>query len=175
LTYMSIEDEIADRCGRQMLYPVIPRAAGAPIQRAMFIDEALQAVLESPEADDAWEKRVGELRADLERFVTGEPIDPSYLYLLYPTRDCVWEIRSVRPDPSIRVLGLFALKDVYIATNHALREHLEGWQSRAWVEVKRTARAAWRRLFGTFTAMMDTNIHSLVTGALDGRYFKNRN
>jgi hypothetical protein len=171
---MSIEDEIADRCGRGMLFPLMPKAAGAPATRAMFVAEALWGVLNSPVGDDAWEKRVGELRADLERFVVGDPIDPSYLFLLYPARDAVWEIRSTRPDPSIRVLGLFARRDVYVATNHALREDLEGWQSRAWRDVKRAAAAAWRRLFHPYLPSRQKSVKRLVTGALDGKYYKRR-
>jgi len=76
------------------------------------------------------EKRVAELRADLEVFVEGRIIDPKYLFLLYPAADCVWEIRSVRSNPSIRVLGLFAKRDIFVATNFAFREDLGGWQSR---------------------------------------------
>lgn len=171
---MSIEDEIVDRCGRGMLFPVTPQAAGAPIARAMFVEEALWGIINSPEGDEAWERRVGELRADLERFVTGEPIEPSYLFLLYPARDAIWEIRSVRPDPSVRVLGLFALRDVYIATNHALREDLGEWQSRAWREVKRAAGAAWRRLFDPYRPVTHRNMKRLVTGAIDGKYYRDR-
>ena len=170
---MSIEDEIADRVGRKMLFPLMPKAPGATPRRAMFIEERIWLVLESPEGDDEWEERVGNLRADLELFVTEEQIDPKYLFLLYPPSDAVWEIRSIREDPSIRVLGLFALEDVWIATNAALREYLGGWQSREWKEVKRTARANWRVLFpGGYNAVVTTDIHEVVTGALDGRYFR---
>ena len=73
---------------------------------------------------------MGTLQADLELFAEGQPIDPKYLFLLYPPAEGVWEIRSIRPHPSIRVLGLFAQKDVFIATNLELRENLGGWQSR---------------------------------------------
>src|SRR5215469_8807587 len=105
---MSIEDLILDRVDRGMLYPIKPRAPGFNPQRAMFVGEGLWAVLTSTEGDEAWDKRVGELQADLERFADGQTIDPNYLFLLYPARQGVWEIRSVTHDPSIRVLGLFA-------------------------------------------------------------------
>jgi hypothetical protein len=140
----------------------------------MFVEERLWEILESPDGDEDWERRVGELRADLERFVTGEPIDPKYLFLLYPARDAVWEIRSVGTDPSIRVLGLFPFTDGFIATNYALREQLDGWQSRGWREVKRAARAAWRRLFNPYLPMVTTKVSDVVTGAIDGKYFKER-
>lgn len=172
LTYMSIEDEIKDRVKRGMLFPLKPVAPGAAQHRAMFLDERLWAVLNSPEGDEEWEKRVGELQADLERFVTGDAIDPKYLFLLYPARDAVWEIRSVGSDPSIRVLGLFAVKDVFVASNYALRSELGGWQSRKWKEVKRAAIAAWRRLFDPYRPVVTTTIAHLVSGALDAKYFK---
>src|SRR5262249_34948588 len=125
-----------------------------------------------PEGDRDWEQRVGELQADLEVFVTARTIDPKYLFLLYPSRDAVWEIRSTRPSPSIRVLGLFASKDVFIATGHALRSELGCWESREWKIVKRDARSAWRRLFHPYDPVVETDAKQLVTGAIDGKFFK---
>jgi hypothetical protein len=139
----------------------------------MFISEDLWALLTTTHEDEEMEDRLGRLQADLELFAEGQPIDPKYLFLLYPARDAVWEIRSVRDAPSIRVLGLFAEKNVFIATNHALREALGGWESREWKIVKRAARACWNRLFGTYVPLNSTDVRKLVSGALDGKYFKN--
>jgi hypothetical protein len=155
-----------------MLFPVVPKARGATARRALFVNEALHGVLTWPEGDENWDRRVAELRADLEVFVEARTIDPKYLFLLYPARDAVWEIRSVRDDPSIRVLGLFAAKDVFVATNYALRSDLGGWESREWKKVKRAAGAAWRRLFPAYPPERDSDAKRLVTGALNGRYFK---
>jgi hypothetical protein len=58
----------------------------------------------------------------LDLFAEGAPIGPKYLFLLYRADEAVWEIRSVRPNPSIRVLGRFAAKDIFVATNFALRD-----------------------------------------------------
>jgi hypothetical protein len=102
---MSIEDEILDRVRRGMLWPLQPKAAGATIRRALFVGERLWAELNSPEGDEEWEDRIGRLRADLEIFVTEPSITARYLFLLYPAADAVWEIRSVRDRPSLRVLG----------------------------------------------------------------------
>lgn len=169
---MSIEDEIIDLAHREMRHAVVPRAPGARIERAMFANEELYALLNSPIGDYEWEQRVAHLRADLERFVTGDSIDPKYLFLLYKSEDCVWEIRSTGEKPSIRVLGLFAAKDVFIATNFATRESLGGWESREWKEVKRAALAAWRRLFNSYRPLSSMNVKDLVSGALDGKYFR---
>jgi hypothetical protein len=171
---MSIEDEIVDRVGRGMLAPLRPRFPWVRVERTMLLSEALNTILFSPESEDAeWEERVGKLQADLEVFLSGErPIDPKYLFLLYPSRDAVWEIRSVRDDPSIRILGRFAMKDVFIATNHAKREDLGGWQSRAWKEVKRAAGAIWRQIFPVYQPLVSINIHDNVSGAHSGEYYR---
>ena len=125
---MSIEDEIVDRVTRRMLFPVVPKAAGAPIRRAMFVAEDLWNELNSPEGDPEWDERIGKLRADLEVFVVEPSIAPKYLFLLYPSVDAVWEIRSARDDPSLRVLGLFPMPDAFVSTEYARRDLLGGWE-----------------------------------------------
>jgi hypothetical protein len=169
---MSIADEIRWRIGEQRLFSLVPKARGSAPHRAMFISEDIRAMLATTHEDPDMEDRMGVLQADLELFAEGQPIDPKYLFRLYPADDCVWEIRSVRPQPSIRVLGLFADRDVFVATNIALRETLGGWQSREWKNVKRTARAIWSQLFHTYQPLNSSNIHELVTGAVDAKYFK---
>lgn len=138
----------------------------------MFVSEGIWEMLSTEHEDEEMEDRLGILQADLELFAEGQPIDPKYLFLLYPAHEAVWEIRSLRPHPSIRVLGRFAMKDVFIATNIELRENLGGWQSREWKNVKRLACTRWGHCFHTFPPMLSTNIHDLVTGAINGKYFK---
>ena len=138
----------------------------------MYVSEAVWALLQTSLADPIMEERLGVLEADLEAFVDGTEIHPRYLFLLYPASEAVWEIRSMRPDPSIRVLGRFADKDVFVATNYALRHELGGWQSRDWRDVKLKSRAIWTNLFHTYRPVSTTNIHDVVTGAIDGKYFK---
>jgi hypothetical protein len=113
----------------------------------MLLSEELYGYLEASYEDEEWEDRMGSLRADLEAFVTEEDIYPRYLFLLYPTSEGVWEIRSMRPNPSIRVLGLFPCKDVFVATHYTTRDLLGGWQSRQWKDTKRMARTKWRNLY----------------------------
>jgi len=169
---MSIKDEIKDKCDRKMIFPLVPLVPGATMRRAMFISEELWNDLNSEEGDLEWEERIGQLQADLENFVTARAIDSKYLFLLYPSRDCVWEIRSRRPSPSIRVLGQFAQRDVLITTNMALRKDLGGWQSRGWKEVKRASRAIWDWLFGTYRPVQTVDVNEVISGAIDGKYFK---
>ena len=155
-----------------MLFPLIPKAQGAVVRRAMLIGEDLHSELNSPEGDDTWEERIGNLLADLEHFVTSEEIHCKYLFLLSPANESVWEVRSVRDDPSIRVLGLFAARDVLITTNFAKRADLGGWESAAWKKVKLIARSVWQKIFRAYRPIMFTNIHDMVSGAISGKYFK---
>lgn len=169
---MSIGELIRERVHGRMLFPIKPKAAGTSPRRAMFVSEALWAFLETPHANPDWDERIGLLQSDLEVFAEGMPIHPKYLFLLYHSREAVWEIRSVLPDPAIRVLGRFAQKDVFIATNFALREELGGWQSRAWRDVKVMARTIWINLFHTYPPIQTIDVNDVVTGAIDGKYFK---
>lgn len=169
---MSIEDEILDRVDRRMLFPLRPKARGASTRRALFVAEGLWSALNSPEEDAEWEERIGRLRADLEVFVTEEEIAPKYLFLLYPASDAVWEIRSVRDNPSLRVLGLFAVTDVLVSTNYARRDELGGWQDRGWKTIKRAARAVWRQLFATYNPVVTVDVRRVCSGASNGIFYK---
>lgn len=171
---MSIDDEILDRVHREMLFPLEPRAPGATIRRALFVAEKLWNELNSPEGDAEWEERIGRLRADLEIFVTEPAIAPQYLFLLYPSEDAVWEIRSVRDKPSLRVLGLFPEKNLFVSTNHARREDLGVWQSREWKTFKRTARAVWRQLFPAYDPKVTTRVNEVCSGATNEVFYKER-
>jgi hypothetical protein len=88
----------------------------------------------------------------------------------------------VKDDPSIRVLGLFPVKDAFISTNYALREALAelragklvDWQSRGWKTVKRMAKAVWRSLFGTYQPVISTDAKQVCSGATNEIFYKER-
>jgi hypothetical protein len=94
------------------------------------------------------------------------------LFQLYPRSKAVWEIRSVQDSPSIRVFGLFAEMDVFVATNFALRSELGGWESREWKQARRNATVEWNGLFKPYHPLHGDSVDDVVTGAISGRYFK---
>lgn len=169
---MSIREMIRLRVTEGSLFPVRPKAAGTTSRRAMFVSEALWTLFETSHPDPEMEERIGHLQADLEAFADGTRLHPRYLFLLYPAAEAVWEIRSMRPNPSIRVLGRFAERDVFVATNYAFRKELGGWRSRQWRDVKLTSRVIWRNLFHPYRPIITTNVRDVVSGAIDGKYFK---
>jgi len=136
----------------------------------MYLTEELYLAISGPNPKDV--ERFARLEADLADFVTSPTLDPGYLKSLWPARDGVWAIRSVRPKPSIRVLGLFAAKDKFVATNFALRKKLGGFDSAQWRIEKRRAKTIWRQLFPSYPYIPGRNVDELFSGAIDGKYFE---
>lgn len=169
---MSIHDVIADKLAKEMLCKLPLRVSWITPVRAMLITPRLREYLLGPWDSLVEEDRAGRLRADLEVFVGGTTIDPKYLRRLYPSRDDVWEIRSVRDAPTIRVIGGFVEKDFFVATNHAHRSELGGWQSRQWRDVKQRCKCDWSNLFHTYPRHTGATIHDYISNALDGKYFR---
>jgi len=168
---MSIAQSIIDRIGEGRLSALAVLPVSAVRIRRMYITDELRQALGNPSPADV--ERFARLEADLGMFVTSPTIDPKYVQLLMPVRNAVWEIRSVRPRPSIRVTGLFAEKDIFIATQHYLRAPLGGFDTREWRDAIERAKTAWRNLFPGYDPSNETDATKLITGAISGQYFKN--
>lgn len=167
---MSIRKEINHRVLEGRLKE-LPLRAGRK-KRRLYVESTLYEEIFVERDDPEIMDRYTKLEADLSVFVTSPTINPDYLYLLYPRRDKVWEIRSVMPKPQLRVFGFFAEKDTFIATNHEYRNNLGGFDSTHWRREKRRAVATWRNLFGSYDPMDSEDIGDLVTGAINGKYFR---
>lgn len=163
LTYMSIGDEIRRRRAEGRLHLVRGRMPGSSVRRPLFVTTDLWARLNGPWEQTADMERWSNLWADLERFVEGRSIDPEYLYWLTPTRDMVFEIRSVLPAPSLRIFASFAKEDVLIATCYAERPWLGRWGSKQWRDAIVKSKAIWRNLFPTYNPHSGVSIHDFIT------------
>ena len=167
---MSIEKEINHRVLEGRLKE-LPLRAGKK-KRSLYVESTLYDEIMKDRDDLELMERYVNLEADLNVFVSSPTVDPHYLYLLSPKGDKVWEIRSAKPDPQLRVFGFFASKDVFVATHHEYRSELGDFDSMEWKREKRRALAIWRKLFSAYKPMAYTDITDLVTGAIDGKYFK---
>ena len=168
---MSIAQSIIDRIGEGRLSALAVFPLSATRIRRMYITDELREALNNPSSEDV--ERFARLEADLGTFVTSPTIDPKYLQLLLPVRNGVWEIRSVRPRPSIRVVGLFADKDLFVATQHYLRAPLGGFNTREWRDAIERAKATWTNLFPGYDPNYETDATKLITGAVSEQYFRN--
>lgn len=172
LTYMSINEEIWSRIEEGRLIELRPYLDSDPKLRSMYLDAELHREIYSDRDDDKEIERFAKLQADLDMFLTSERIDPKHLFGLTPITDGVWEIRSTRPKPSIRVFGLFSNKDTFIATHYIERIGLGGWNSNEWKTEIRRALAIWRQLFPAYDCLNSDDIDSLITGSINEQYFK---
>ncbi len=172
---MSIREITLEQVRQGLLVPILPRSPRAVIRRSLFMHIELFQELEGG-GEDGYinSSRKGQIRADLDVFVTSETIDPKYCFWLTPRHDRVWEIRSVRDEPSVRILGLFAEQDVFIATNMERRDNLGGFESEQWKLAKRNALVKWRHVFANYEPIGEDGDgpNKFFTGALPGQYFK---
>jgi len=132
--------------------------------------KSLNSAIESPPPGAV--ERYDELHADLVSFVVQADITPEFLWLLKPKKRGVWEVRSYRVDPQIRVFGQFAQKDVFIALTYEYRSELGDMDNSMWMYQIRTVENCWRELFPAYTAMKSSDQSKLFTGAIDDKYFK---
>lgn len=151
-------------------------------------------VLMSAEIDTmvngAWESsiagnRCAIVRANLENFVSGEPIkvcwepfeadDKHQMGRLDPVRDGVWDYRHVDPKPGLRIFCRFAEKDVLIALTCSPRSipvswlprlPLGIWNSREWKLAIRECKAEWNKLFPTYPPLIGESVDDYLTNAV---------
>ena len=169
----TIDEVIRWRVNEGRLFLLRPRRLSTAWRRTLLVAAPLWEMLNSPEGEDeVWEKRVAELAADLEAFLSASQIVPKYLFLLSPTAQGVWEIRSTQPDPQMRILGCFAKRDVFVAIDHQFRNELGQFESLAWRAAKRHCLAQWRNLFHPWEQKKETNVHLLVSGAIHAKFFR---
>lgn len=170
---MSISQVIMERRRVGDLILLTGRMIHEPRLRSMYLTRQLyDEIFVNNTGSDEERERLGFLEADLEIFITYKSLWPSYLCLLRPTSDGVWEIKSPNPSPGIRVFGFFAKKDTFIATHLALRPHLGGWRSFKWKREVRRAKAIWRTLFQPYTPIISDDPDDSFTGAIDENYFR---
>lgn len=167
---MSISDEIKNRVASGDLYPVVP-VYGGPPRRFMFLSRELKSEIDNPA--EGHEDRFAELKADLTGFLVNSAIHMDYLKQLKPARNAVWEIRCYYDEPSIRVFGQFAMKNVFIAMTARYRADLGPLQDPNWEYEIRRVRHMWRLLFPSYSAKTSANPENLFDGAIDEKYFDN--
>lgn len=168
---MSISDEIQDLVAKGILVPVRPRLGfGARrIRRYMFLTKELNAEIEKEIA--AGDTRFAELEADLVAFLVSPAISKDYLKQLIPPSDGVWEIRCHADEPTMRVFGQFAARNVFIAMGARYRGDLGSFDDPRWTYEINRARRIWKDLFPSCGAKVTTDAHKLFDGAVHEKYY----
>src|SRR5271163_3314277 len=113
---MLIEDEINSLCASGQLVLLLPAIPGLRRRRSVYLAKTLNVTLAvGPWSNRKDEERWGELRFWFDRFIDGGRIylrerprakkSTADMAQLEPWSDEVWDVRSIDPKPSIRVLG----------------------------------------------------------------------
>lgn len=176
LTLMSIKAELLNVVSKGQLVQLAPHVAADKLIRKMYLTAELNELIASYQGMDydaatSEQKeaisRFAKLKADLDMFLTRPEIDPEYMKQLDPAGKGVYEIRSVRPKPSIRVFGRFIDKNIFVATHIAERKELGGWKSYEFKQEIAACRKIWGTIFPNHQAKEGCTLSSLVTGGHD--------
>ena len=119
---MSIEQEIAIHVNDGKLKLVTPKVPSDQSLRKLYLTRELYDEVYEDKNSLFEQEMFANLIADLEVFVTSKTIDLQYLWCLEPSKKGIWEIRSTRQEPQIRIFGVFAAKDNFVATHYKLRD-----------------------------------------------------
>lgn len=169
---MSIYVEIGSRVNEQRLFFLSPAIPGSLVIRKMYISSEIKNMIFGPWDSLEWGERCGRLRQDFDHFIEGHKIDvaespfkgkTSYLKRLEPQREEAWEIRSRDPEPSLRIFGRFADKNVFVALSWHKRADLLGPHSREWRDAIEQCKTEWRNLFPAYQPMTGAKLHDYVT------------
>lgn len=134
-------------------------------RRLFLTQELYEEVFQERDEEKEKDKiiRYARLEVDLSIFVISPTLDPYYLKRLESKDKVVWTIRSVEPDPQLRIFGLFAKKDIFIATHLVERPELDEAQYE--IEIKRAQRK-WRITFPGYDPLASDIPNNLFSGAL---------
>jgi len=131
-------DQICESSGGQLHKAIFP---GLLPRRTLYISERVKQLITGTAADMDVNIRGRWFvaRAVLEAFVDGKWItikskakSRAEMAILCPHKDGIWEFRDVKPRPSVRILGSFTEKDVFIALSPYERSELGEKGSEEW-------------------------------------------
>lgn len=108
---------------------------------------------------ERWER----LEADISFFVEGGLVNRSLLKQLDPKKFEHWNLRSVRPRPSMRVFGRFGISDLFIATHVVERPTLGEKWSLNWEMQKLVCEDHWRDALGKFPPFRGATYQDYIT------------
>ena len=172
--------EIAAGVRSGKLHLLRPEARGAVTKRVLLLTGTMKtAVVGGPWVDNIEENRLaGTLRADLERFVSGDVLRVSLggrelaaedMKLLQDTYE-VWEFKS-KAKKGIRVFGRFAGYDVFVATHWQWRCKLGAYGSNQWAAEINKCKTKWANMFQIHTPHTGDSIDAYLSDAEDASLF----
>lgn len=173
---MSIQDEINARIDEGRLFYTPPALPSIPVVRSIFVTGQISSIVLGPWDDKRHEYFGGRLRNALDRFTSGQLITATlvpyeagsaFMARLDKPEDETWDIRIQDPRPALRVLGRFADKDLFIATDWYERKYLDDRNSREWRDAIEKCKTDWKNLFPAYDPMTGENVRDYLSNVSD--------
>jgi hypothetical protein len=145
---MLIETVLAHALRTGRLREAKPVVAWAGTPRTFLMCESLWSEIEEgrKSTNIAEIKRWASLEADIGHFIEGGYVDENLLKQLDDYKYEHWELRSLRPKPSLRVFGRFALPNVFVGTHLVERIPLGEKHSFNWEHQRLVCEEYWNEL-----------------------------
>lgn len=181
---MSIKPyELADAVlNKKSLYVLAPLAKRESPKRVILLSGLMKKdIIDGPWKDKAEEDRLaGTLRADLDRFVSGDLLRASLGGPARASEDMkrlkdtyeVWEFKSdTKKKQGIRVFGRFAGYDLFVATHWQWRDSLDNYGSDKWDKEINRCRNDWFSIFQNHTPQTGDTIDAYLSDAKDAAIY----
>ncbi len=162
---MSIQDEIEAAKSSGALVCACPLVPWEGEPRVFLMSQELRDEIAAGRRNPNEYMRWAKLEADIGHFVAGGYINWQLLKWLDPKKYEHWELRSVRPRPSLRVFGRFALPDVFVGTHVVARSPLGGKWSVEWEIEKLRCEDVWNKSFVSSPFTGETYEHYITDNA----------
>lgn len=168
---MEISDWIKDCCTGERLIPVVPQIP-VPIVRQVYVSKGVHEMLSIANTDPGREAERMSMVSLLDGFTEGRYVSvsnngknrPRHMMAKLDTeKDEVWEFRSTSPKPGLRLLGCFALKDVFVGLALERRILLDSLGSRPWRDIIWETETHWRNIFCTLNALKGSYPDEYIT------------
>lgn len=143
---MLTEDAIKEAIRAGRLFRAKPTVWWAAEPRAFLMCVPLKTAIDEGKAGFGGElgNRWARLEADISHFIEGGYVTEDLVKQLKPARYEHWELRSRKPQPSLRVFGRFAMPDVFVGTHVVPRPLLKGMWSLEFEQEKLQCEEWWK-------------------------------
>ena len=136
---MSINGDLQTAVTQQLLLQFPMPLDSDRERRALFLSPEVHELVFGPYSNTAHAQRAGLLLGELESFVMGQTIalaltprshKMGMMGLLEPSRQGVFDFRSLSPSPALRIFGRFYKTDVFVALTWRPRSKAVSWSDK---------------------------------------------
>lgn len=170
---MSIHEKIRDLQRQGRLFFVEPISGRYLVRRQLFVVKPVWKLLNGQWNSTADEERFSAFYADLDLYTGGEELRKKYFKPILPRggkiknkfQDGIFEIKSVKPKPGLRLFGRFAFRNCFIGMVLDWRAYYGEFESAEYKRLKQNLSQQWNGLFNPYSALPGGSLRDYVSNA----------